>query len=140
MRFYEVNRKIRASPAQVWAVLSNPEVLSEGGFGIVRIEGSIAAGGRIKLWSEVDPKRAFALTVAVFEAPHRMEWHGGMPFGLFKGVRTFTITPVSGGCDFRMREEFSGLMSGIITRSMPDLQPGFDRFGDALKRHAEAVR
>lgn len=37
-----------------------------------------------------------------------------------------------------MREEFSGLMAPLITRSIPDLQPSFDRFAADLKARAEA--
>ena len=39
---------------------------------------------------------------------------GGMPFGLFKGERTFTLTPRSGAVEFAMREVFSGLLSPLI--------------------------
>jgi hypothetical protein len=37
-----------------------------------------------------------------------------------------------------MREEFSGLMAPLITRSIPDLQPAFDQFAADLKARAEA--
>jgi len=36
-----------------------------------------------------------------------------------------------------MREEYSGLMAPMITRSIPDLQPAFDEFAHDLKRAAE---
>ena len=36
-----------------------------------------------------------------------------------------------------MREEFSGLLAPLITRSIPDLQPSFDRFTADLKSRAE---
>lgn len=137
MKFYEVIRQINAPAEQIWAVLTDSGALTGGKFGILKIEGDIRAGGKLKLWSEADPKRAFALKVALFDAPREMQWHGGMPLGLFRGVRRFTLTPNQTGCEFHMREEFSGLMSGLITRSMPDLQPLFDRFGDALKSVAE---
>ena len=38
-----------------------------------------------------------------------MTWSGGMPLGLFKGVRTFTLEPADGGATrFSMREEYTG--------------------------------
>ncbi len=137
MKFFEVRRTIDAPAERVWAVLTDKATLMAGDFAILKIEGDIRAGGRVKLWSEADPKRAFALKVAVFDVPREMVWQGGMPFGLFKGVRRFTLTPTPSGCDFHMREEFTGPMSGLITKSMPDLQPLFDRFGDALKQKSE---
>jgi hypothetical protein len=61
-----------------------------------------------------------------------------MPLGLFRGVRTFTLTPVPGGATaFAMREVFSGPLLGLIKRSMPDLQPSFDEFARSLKLRAE---
>ena len=38
-----------------------------------------------------------------------------------------------------MREEFSGLMAPLNTRSIPDLQPSFAEFAAALKGCAEAA-
>jgi hypothetical protein len=66
-------------------------------------------------------------------------WGGGMPLGLFKGQRTFALRPSgNGGVEFSMREEFTGLLSPLIGRSIPDLQPAFDEFASDLKRAAEA--
>ena len=45
-----------------------------------------------------------------------------MPLGLFKGVRTFTLTPRGGATRFTMREEYTGPMLPLIWRSMPDLR------------------
>ncbi len=66
-----------------------------------------------------------------------MTWAGGMPLGLFKGVRTFALTPEDGTTRFTMREEYSGPMLPLIWRSMPDLQPSFDQFAAGLKARAE---
>ena len=61
-----------------------------------------------------------------------------MPLGLFKGVRTFTLTPRGDdGTDFKLREEYSGPMLGLIWKSMPDLGPSFDKFARGLKQRAE---
>ena len=66
-----------------------------------------------------------------------MEWSGGMPLGLFRGVRTHTLTPDGDGTAFTMREEYSGPLLGAISRSMPDLQPSFDTFAAGLKARVE---
>ncbi|MEM8537920.1 MAG: hypothetical protein AAGF56_08670, partial [Pseudomonadota bacterium] len=106
-------------------------------FGIVRLQGALSANGRIKLWSEVDPKRAFALKVQTFDAPKKMVWQGGMPFGLFTGTRTFTLSGADGTTTFTMNEVFSGPLSGLIVKTVPDLNPSFERFAQALKQKAE---
>jgi len=67
-----------------------------------------------------------------------MVWTGGMPLGLFKGERTFTLTPTADGVRFAMREVYTGLLAPLIGRSIPDLQPAFDEFAAALKLRAES--
>jgi hypothetical protein len=62
-----------------------------------------------------------------------------MPFGLFRGVRDYVLSPdASGGTAFHMREEYSGLLSGLIWRSIPDLGPSVDRFTQGLKARVES--
>ena len=61
-----------------------------------------------------------------------------MPLGLFRGVRTFTLSPADpSGTEFKVREEYTGPLLGMIWRSMPDLQPSFDKFASGLKAQAE---
>jgi len=134
---YSVTRDIAAPPDRVWAILSDARRL-EDGFGITRIEGTLAPGATIKVWSKVSPGRAFPVRVTTFTAPARMVWTGGMPLGLFRGVRIFSLAPLPGtGTRFTMEEVFSGPLSGLIGRSMPDLQPSFETFATALERNAE---
>lgn len=134
---YEAAATIQAPPERVWSILTDGPGFPEWDSGILRIEGAITPGGSFKLWSEVSPKRAFALTVAAFDPPRGMAWKSGMPLGLFSGERTFALTPTAGGTAFTMREEFRGIMLPLIRRSMPDLQPSFDRFARGLKARAE---
>jgi hypothetical protein len=76
--------------------------------------------------------------VTEFTPGRRMTWSGGMPLGLFKGVRTFTLAPGSDGTTgFTMREEYTGPLLPLIWRSMPDLGPSFRQFADGLKERAE---
>jgi hypothetical protein len=61
-----------------------------------------------------------------------------MPLGLFKGERTYDLTPVSEGLvRFKMREEYSGPMLSMIWSTIPDLGPSFDEFARSLKKAAE---
>lgn len=50
------------------------------------------------------------------------------------------LSPAAGGCAFHMREAFSGLMAPLITKSMPDLTPTFEKFADGLTRLSEEAR
>lgn len=138
MRF-EVQREINASPAAIWRVLTDAQKLQDGSFGIKRIEGKIAPGTKIKVWSEVSPGRAFPLKVTHFQPGMRMVWQGGMPLGLFRGVREFVLTPAAMGTVFQMRETYSGPLAGLITKSIPDLGPSFEIFADGLQVATEGA-
>ena len=136
-KMYEVRRTIAAEPAAIWRIISDAKALQDGDFGIEKIEGTIAPGEKIKLWADINPGRAFALKVTEFQPNKRMVWSGGMPLGLFTGTRQFNLSPAGGGTDFHMREEFTGLMSGLIVKSIPDLQPTFDQFAATLQQMTE---
>lgn len=134
---YEIRRVINATPERIWARLTDARALVDGGLGVLRLEGEITAGARLKLWSVASPDRAFALTVSEFTRPRTMVWSGGMPLGLFTGVRRFSLTPRGAQTEFHMREEFSGLMAPLIVKSIPDLTPSFEMFAKGLAALAE---
>ena len=137
MKSFTVSTTIRATPAAVWAVLTDGAKWTTWNTTIEKVEGSITPGGKLKVYTKLSPGRAFPVRVSEFAPPQRMVWTGGMPLGLFKGVRTYTLTPTDGGVEFGMREVFSGLMAPLITRSIPDLQPSFVEFAAALKQRVE---
>jgi hypothetical protein len=66
-----------------------------------------------------------------------MQWVGGLPFGLFVGRRTFTLTPVATGTEFRMHLQMSGPLAAMILKSVGDRQPEIERFSAGLKQRAE---
>ncbi len=90
------------------------------------------------VYPKLNPGRTFPVTVTEFEPGKAMTWAGGMPFGLFKGVRTFRLrTREDGQIEFAMREVYSGLLAPLIEKTIPDLQPAFDAFAAALKTRSE---
>jgi hypothetical protein len=135
---YAAHSSIAAPPPIVWQVLTDRQALIDGDFGITQLEGDLAPGGKLVLRAAIAPKQAFRLKVTAFDPDRRMVWTGGMPFGLFTGRRTFTLAPAGEGTDFSVEEVFAGPMAGLIGKSMPDLQPSFDQFAQALKQSAEA--
>lgn len=137
MKFYQVSREIEAAPEAVWEVLTDLEGWTRWDSAVASAEGEIAEGNTVKVTPE-GSARGFPAKVAELHPPRRMVWQGGMPLGLFRGVRTFELTPHGGATRFRMREEFSGLLLPLIWKSMPDLQPNFERFADGLAKRAES--
>ena len=138
MLSYEAGAEIDAPVDVVWSVLTNGQGYPDWDSGVTRVEGRIVGGGKIKVFAEISPDRAFPVKVSLQE-PGTMTWTGGMPLGLFKGVRTFTLEAAESGTRFHTREEFTGPLVGMISKSMPDLQPSFDRLAAGLKAEAERL-
>jgi hypothetical protein len=134
---YVVRRRIAASVDRVWSALL--EVGSWPGWdtGVTKVEGSAVDGGRLKVYSEVSPGRAFPVRVSIDAERRVMTWTGGMPLGLFKGVRRFGVSADGDGSELDVREEFTGPLVAMMAKRMPDLQPSFDKFADGLKTHCE---
>jgi len=139
MKSIESSASIKATPEAIWSVLVDGPGYSDWDSGVVRVEGEIAPGERIKVVSEANPGRAFPVRVTEFAPGERMIWSGGMPLGLFRGIRTFALSPgADGTTGFEMREEYAGPLLPLIWRSMPDLGPSFEQFARGLKARAEA--
>jgi len=138
MKAFAVKTSIRATPERIWGLLIDAAGYTRWNQTVSKIEGKIALGERVTVHAKINPGRAFPVKVVEFDAPRRMVWVGGMPLGLFKGERAFTLTPGSNGVvEFSMREEYTGLMAPLIGKSIPDLQPAFEEFADNLKHAAE---
>jgi hypothetical protein len=138
MKTFAVATTIHATPDRLWRILTDLATYPRWNPTVTKVDGQIAPGARIVVQVAINPGRAFPVTVSQLEPASRMVWSGGMPLGLFTGTRTFTLTPRDDGkTEFAMREEYRGLLAGLIGRSIPDLQPAFDEFAAALKREAE---
>jgi len=135
---FAVSRIINADQHTIWELLTDAAGYPNWNPAVIGIEGTIAPGEKLKLTSIVNPDRQFKMTVSEFDAPRGMVWSGGMPLGLFKGVRTYLVTADDNGTSlFSMEEVYSGLMEPVISKSIPDLTDSFEQFADGLKTAAE---
>jgi hypothetical protein len=138
MKAFQASSTIDAAPEAIWAVLVDGPRWTEWDSAVVRLDGTIALGEKVTVRPEVNPDRGFPVTVVEFEPGRRMVRRGGMPLGLFTGTRTYTLTrQPDGTVRFDMREEYTGPLAGLITRSIPDLSSSFTRFAAGLKQRAE---
>jgi hypothetical protein len=141
VRAFEATETIAAGPEAIWAVLTDGPGYPDWDSGVVRVDGRIAPGEAITVVSAVNPGRPFPVKVTEFVPGQRMVWTGGLPLGLFTGVRTFTLAPAGAGLTrFTMREAYRGPLTPLIWRSIPDLGPSFRRFAAGLKARAEGGR
>jgi hypothetical protein len=102
------------------------------------IEGHIRKGGRLRLHVP-GTSRTFTPKVSGVIPARRMVWSDGVTL-VFKGVRTFELTPRDdGSTDFIMEEHFSGLAFALTQGMLPDFRPIFEAYANDLKREAERV-
>ncbi|MBT8361874.1 MAG: SRPBCC domain-containing protein [Desulfobacterales bacterium] len=140
MKTYNVAVTINADVDRIWSILTHSSKYAEWNASVEKIEGDIALGQKIKVYAKITPDRAFPVKVVELIPSRKMVWLGGMPLGLFKGIRTFTLESKGAGtAEFLMHEVFSGLLAPLITRFMPDLTDSFHQFAHSLKRKAESM-
>jgi len=133
-----ISCKVRATPAAIWALLTDAERFSSWNTTVTSLHGEIALGEKLALRVKLDPRRTFRPKVTKLEPQKTMEWSDGFA-PMFRGVRTFTLTPQADGVtEFEMQEAFSGAMLPMIRKSLPDFGPAFETFAADLKRAAEA--
>ena len=138
MKSFASSTTIQAAPEAIWRILTDAPGYPSWNTTVSSIDGRIALGEKVTVHAKVAPGRAFPINVVAFDAPKRMVWRGGMPLGVFKGERIFELRPTdAGGVEFAMREDYTGWLAPLITKSIPDLQPAFDEFAACLKARAE---
>jgi hypothetical protein len=138
MKTFQTSIEIAGSADAVWSLLTDAARYAEWNSTVDRVEGAIVPGGTVTVHAKISPGRTFPVRVTQFDAPRRMTWTGGMPLGLFKGERVFTVSPTGAGrVRFTMQETYTGLLAPMITKSIPDLQPAFDHFAADLKTQVE---
>ena len=131
-----VEVSIQSSPAEIWRLLTEAKGFHRWNSTVTAIDGEIRDGQRIRIHVP-GTDRTFTPQISGVVPDTRMTWSGGVA-PLFKGVRTFTLTPQPGGSTtFVMEERFSGLMLPLVGRMMPDMGPVFARYAADLKHEAE---
>lgn len=136
---FTASTTIHAKPETIWSIITDASKFPEWEPNVVRIEGTIALDEKVTAYTKRDPNRAFYAIVTQFVPNQKMVWTGGLPFGLFKGVRSFSLTPQADTVEFTLHEEFSGLLLFILKRSIPDQTEDFENFVQGLKARAEAI-
>lgn len=134
---YRASIEIAAGAAQVWEVVTDVARWHEWDPNVVRVDGEVAPGARVTVHTTLSD-RAFPVTVTDLDPPRRMVWSSGLPLGLFRGARTFTLDEHDGVTTYTAHEVFSGLLLPLIGRTMPDLQPSFDAHVAGLRERVES--
>ena len=140
MKEFGTTITIHSPPETIWKYLTDAGSYPDWDPGMDRVEGKIAMGEKLNVYTKLSPDRTFPVKVTEFVPNQKMTWTGGMPLGLFKGVRTFTLTPKSEGItEFTTREKFSGLLFPLFSGTIPDLSQSFEDFASGLKKVSESA-
>lgn len=134
---FSAETEINASPEKIWAILTDASKYPEWDVQMNKLEGTIGLNEQITAHTKLSD-RAFPVKVTEFVPNQQMTWVGGMPLGLFTGVRVFRLEPKGKATVFKLREDYSGLLLGIFGRTLPDLNKVFAEFAANLKKRAES--
>ena len=138
MRSFEAGTRIDASPADVWAILTDVGSWRDWESGVDRVEGRVALGERITIYATMIRKRPFQITVTELRPSEAMRWRGGLPLGLAVIERTYSLDAQDDGSTVvTVREDHTGPLAALLDRTTPDLNPSFRQFCAGLKAVAE---
>ncbi len=138
MKEYRASIIIRASPADIWAVLIAVSRWPEWDSNFDKMEGEVALGQRLKIFSKVMAGRVISVTVTQLVQYHKMTLTSGMPLGLFKVQHSYTLTAKGdGGTEVLSHELFMGPLAPLIGKSIPDMTQSFNEFVSRLKQRVE---
>ena len=133
-----VDVNIRARAEDIWALLTDASGFPRWNSTVTRIDGQIRDGQRLRIHVP-GTTRTFAPRVSDVTPAQRMTWTGGFA-PMFKGVRTFELQTLGeGSTGFSMAERFSGLMLPLVSRSLPDFGPVFERYALDLRTRQSAL-
>jgi hypothetical protein len=128
---------IAATPERIWQLLTDADDMVRWNSTLTGMGGTIGPGGMVEMEVPEAPGTIFKIEVTTFTPPREMVWTQGNPI-LFRGVRTYRLTPLGAGLTrFEMIEVFSGLVLPMAAGRLPDFKPIFERYAADLKAEAE---
>jgi hypothetical protein len=132
-----VTADIAATPERIWQLLTDADDVVRWNSTLTRMSGTIGPGGTVRMEVPEAPGTVFEIEVTTFKPPREMVWTQGNAV-MFRGVRTYRLTPIAGGLTrFLMTEVFSGLVLPMAAGRLPDFAPIFERYAADLKAEAE---
>ena len=128
--------QIKATPQQVWAVLTDTAAYPDWNPFIESSRGELRVGATLtNVMHDATGNTTFTPTVLVVEPGHELRWLGKVgPGGIFDGEHTFTITQVRPGVVlFTQREDFTGVAIPFYEHRLhTDTLPMFKAMNAAL--------
>ncbi|WP_209745317.1 MULTISPECIES: SRPBCC family protein [Micrococcaceae] len=137
MHILHAGTLINARSSTVWDIITDAGNYTVWDSGITAIDGEVRNGGTIRIRTTADNRR---YRLHVEQVPGEfMTWTRGLPLGLFKSVRTFTISSQAAMTHLRVTEESCGPLAGLIGNTVQDADHSFADYVRAVKRRAELI-
>ena len=138
----ETDIEIDAPVEKVWGTFSDFEVWPDWNPFARSLKGRVAVGEKLEV--RLEPPGGKAMTfkpkVVEFEPGRELRWLGHLLIpGIFDGEHQFRVEAIDGGrTRFTQREEFRGLLVGLLMRMVRDnTTRGFEAMNQALKERVE---
>lgn len=138
METSEAESLILAGAGTVWDIVTDAGNYPVWDSGISNIIGAIRHDSRIRIRTRNGGKRTFRLQVSQIPGQH-MTWSGGLPLGLLKVVRTFTLTDHTGFTHLSIRDTAGGPLRGLVRKTAPGSDPALTAYVEAVKFRAELL-
>lgn len=138
MRSCEAKTLISARKSTVWEIITDGGNYTVWDSGITHISGGLRNGATIRVRSRPGGNRTYRLRVRQIPG-EAMTWTGRLALGLLKGVCTFTLTSHGEKTLLHVRQDFAGPLLGPLWKTLPDIEPAFAEYVNAVKKRAELL-
>lgn len=129
---------INARASTVWEVITDAGNLTVWESGITAIAGELRNGGTIRIRTADGAGRTLRLRVQQMPG-EVMTWTSALPLGLFKRVRTFTLSAQAGLTHLTVTEEVRGPLAGLLRSSPPATAQTLNDYVHAVRNRAELL-
>lgn len=137
MQIHEAGILINARSSTVWDIITDAGNYAVWNSGITEIDGDVRNGSTIWIRTTGNNRRH---RLRVEQIPGEvMTWTGGLPLGLFKTVRTFTLSSQAAMTRLRVKEEITGPLAGLMGNTVQDREDAFTDYVRAVKERAELI-
>jgi len=134
--------EIDASPDRVWSVLSEFNRYPEWNPFIVRLDGELRTGARLRVTISLPEgsEHTFKPTIVRCEPGEELRWRGQLWIkGLFDGEHFFKLEALAPGKTRVVQgENFGGLLLRFMGRTLTQTARGFVYMNQALKKRVES--
>ena len=138
MEYFESEALINARASTVWEVITDTGNLTVWESGITAIDGELRNGGTIRIKTTDAGGRGLRLRVQQMPG-EVMTWTSGLPLGLLRRIRTFTLSPRAGLTHLKVKEEISGPLAGLLGNNRPDTTRTLNDYVHAVTKRAELL-